>query len=148
MKLAKVLMVLLPAGAFASFAIPTFLHQQKCKALTKQFRTVLKHYNLFSFSPGGKEGKLEWPNTAASLDPSTLPTIPGGVFIMKRGERIERGNNWEDRPPVIHDSFFELDDHRGAVLPVVGRTCDGGVRSRGSGHRSRRERVTRQRAEC
>ncbi len=110
MNLIKALAVILPAGAVASFAIPTFLDAQKRKELTKKFRPALKHYNRINISPGGKEGRLAWPSTVASLDPSTLPTIPGGVFIMMRGERIVTGTNWEDRPPKIHDSFFELDD--------------------------------------
>ena len=114
MKPIKMLMVVVPLGAVASFAVPAFLDQQHRSDLTKKFNSALTRYDKVNITPGAKKGQLAWPNTVASMDKSTLPAIPGGVLIMKQGERIVSGSNWEDRPPKFHDSFFQLDE---ALLP-------------------------------
>jgi len=122
MNLTKILMVVLPAGAIASFAIPMFLDQQKHSRLTKEFGPALQSCDRVSISAGNKKGKLSWPDTVASLDPSELPTIPGGVLVMQQSARIVTGTRWEDRPAKIHESFFEIDDDLRAASPEDVRT--------------------------
>ncbi|MHC4514084.1 MAG: hypothetical protein ACYTGW_12210 [Planctomycetota bacterium] len=122
MNLTKILMVVVPAGAIASFAIPMYLEQQQRSSLAKEFGPVLQRYDRVNISAGDKKGKLSWPDTVASLDPSELPTIPGGVLVMEQSARIVTGTRWEDRPAKLHESFFEIDDDLRAASPEDVRT--------------------------
>ena len=122
MNLTKIIIVLVVFGAVALFAIPRFFDQQKRTRLTKEFEPALQRYGAVSFGGETKNGRLAWPHTAADLDPSELPTIPGDVFVMKRAVRIMSGTNWEDRPATIHDSFFELSDAVRAKSPADVKT--------------------------
>ena len=122
MSLTKILMVVIPTGAVATFAVPAFLDKQMRTELTKQFQPALKTHDKVSISAGGKKGTLSWPNKVSSLDPSELPTIPGGIFIMKPSEAYVSGARLHEKPAEIYESFFELDDAVRAKSPSDIRT--------------------------
>ena len=82
MNLTKILMLVLPAGAVASFAIPMFLNQQKREELTKKFTPALQKYGNVTYPSKGKDGTIKWPNKMSSVDLGDLPTIPGDMFVM------------------------------------------------------------------
>ena len=52
MNLTKILMVVVPAGAIASFAIPMYLEQQQRSSLAKEFGPVLQRYDRVNISAG------------------------------------------------------------------------------------------------
>jgi hypothetical protein len=122
MNVTKILAVVLPVGAVASFGVPAILDKQKRDGLSKQFQSALQTHDKVRFSAGGKQGRLSWPNEVSSLDPSELPTIPGGVFVMKPGESYVIGSRLQEKPAEIHSSFFELDDALRASSPSDIRT--------------------------
>lgn len=118
----KILALVIPVGAVATFGVPAILDKQRQGDLTKKFQPALKTYNRINIKPDGKAGRLDWPNEVSSLDPSELPVIPGGVFIMKPGESYVVGSRQHDKPAEIHQSFFELDDAVRAKDPADIRT--------------------------
>lgn len=122
MNVTKVLAVVIPVGAVATFGVPAVLEKQRRSDLTEQFQSALKTYDKVNISPGGKTGTLAWPDKASSLSPSELPAIPGGVFVMKPSESYVSGSRLHEKPAVIHESFFGLDDATRAKNPSDIRT--------------------------
>ncbi len=122
MNLTKILMVVIPVGAVATFAVPALLDKQRREDLTEQFQPALKTHDKVNISPGGSKGTLSWPNKVSSLSPSELPTIPGGVFVMKPSESYVSGARLHEKPAKIHESFFGLDDATRAKNPSDIRT--------------------------
>jgi hypothetical protein len=122
MNVTKILAVVIPAGAVATFAVPAVLNKQRRTELTEQFQPALKTYDKINIPQGGKQGTLAWPDTVSSLDPSELPTIPGGIFVMQSSESYVTGSRLHEKPAKIHDSFFELDDAVRASSPSDVRT--------------------------
>ena len=122
MNVIKILAVVIPVGAVATFGVPVLLEKQRREDLTEQFQSALKTHDKVSISPGGSKGTLSWPAKVSSLSPSELPTIPGGVFVMQPSESYVSGSRLHEKPAKIHKSFFGLDDSTRAKNPSDIRT--------------------------
>ena len=122
MNVTKILAVVLPVGAVATFGVPVILDKQHRESLSKQFQPALKTYNRINIKPNGKPGRLDWPNKVSDLDASELPMIPGGVFIMTAGESYVSMSRQHEKPAKIHESFFQLGDDVRAKDPSDIRT--------------------------